>query len=134
MRCCRWLVPQEVSAAPARPLTHVVSRLGAFTGAARMKRLALKLMVAAASSSPGALQNQELNRLRVSWQHLQPLPAQAAVALGVCCWCSATCLNCSQQSSEAATQSASSQHPVSRAAASQHCSTKQLCRTPHHGG
>eukprot|EP00775_Hariotina_reticulata_P006118 gene6118-6357_t len=60
----------EVSAAPARPLTHVVSRLGAFTGAARMKRLALKLMVAAAGSSPGALQNQELNRLRSMFQEM----------------------------------------------------------------
>jgi hypothetical protein len=43
-----------------------MQRLGAFTGAARVKRLALKLMVAAAVTTPGVLQSSELQKLRVS--------------------------------------------------------------------
>jgi hypothetical protein len=54
--------------APDRALTQLpgyMQRLGAFTGASQMKRLALKLMVAAAVTTPGVLQSSELQRLRV---------------------------------------------------------------------
>jgi hypothetical protein len=54
--------------APDRALTQqpgYLDRLGAFTGAARVKRLALKLMVAAAATTPGMLQSRELTRLKV---------------------------------------------------------------------
>jgi hypothetical protein len=60
---------QEVLTAPERDLTQqqgYMQRLGAFTGAARVKRLALKLMVAAAVTTPGVLQSSELTRLKVS--------------------------------------------------------------------
>jgi hypothetical protein len=59
---------QEVLTAPDRVLTQqlgYMQRLGAFTGAARVKRLALKLMVAAAVTTPGVLQSSELQKLRV---------------------------------------------------------------------
>lgn len=62
---------QEVLTAPDRALTQqpgYMQRLGAFTGAARVKRLALKLMVAAAATTPGVLQSSELQRLRVRGQ------------------------------------------------------------------
>ena len=61
-------VLQEVLTAPDRALTQqpgYMQRLGAFTGASRVKRLALKLMVAAAVTTPGVLQSSELQRLRV---------------------------------------------------------------------
>lgn len=60
---------QEVLTSPDRVLTQqlgYMQRLGAFTGAARVKRLALKLMVAAAVTTPGVLQSSELQKLRVS--------------------------------------------------------------------
>lgn len=64
-----WCVcVQEVLMAPDRALTQLpgyMQRLGAFTGASQMKRLALKLMVAAAVTTPGVLQSSELQRLRV---------------------------------------------------------------------
>jgi hypothetical protein len=62
------VLPQEVLTAPDRVLTQqlgYMQRLGAFTGAARVKRLALKLMVAAAVTTPGVLQSSELQKLRV---------------------------------------------------------------------
>lgn len=68
--CLSRLFPvlQEVLTAPDRVLTQklgYMQRLGAFTGASRVKRLALKLMVAAAVTTPGVLQGSELQRLRV---------------------------------------------------------------------
>lgn len=79
---------QEVLTSPDRVLTQqqgYMQRLGAFTGAARVKRLALKLMVAAAVTTPGVLQSSELQKLRVSRRG----------ALGCCPHLSAT-THCSQ--------------------------------------
>lgn len=82
------LVLQEVLSAPDRALTQqpgYMQRLGAFTGASRVKRLALKLMVAAAVTTPGVLQSSELQRLRV-----RPLGLARGQFLGglalLCCW------------------------------------------------
>ncbi|KAF8071086.1 CPK12 [Scenedesmus sp. PABB004] len=58
---------EEVLAAPDRPLAQqpgYLERLGAFTGAARVRRLALKLMVAAAAAAPGVVNITELGKLR----------------------------------------------------------------------
>jgi hypothetical protein len=66
------LHPQEVLAAPDRPLAQqpgYLARLGAFTGAARVKRLALKLMVAAAAST-GAVDSAQLQRLKKLFQEM----------------------------------------------------------------
>lgn len=63
---------QEVLAAPDRPLAQqpgYLERLGAFTGAARVKRLALKLMVAAAATT-GAVNSKQLVRLREMFQEM----------------------------------------------------------------
>jgi hypothetical protein len=63
---------QEVLSAPDRPLAQqpgYLARLGAFTGAARVKRLALKLMVAAAAST-GAVDSAQLQKLRKLFQEM----------------------------------------------------------------
>lgn len=86
-------VVQEVLTAPDRVLTQqlgYMQRLGAFTGAARVKRLALKLMVAAAATTPGVLQSSELQRLRVS--HASPRPSVLVACMK--CWASLTCTSC----------------------------------------
>lgn len=67
----KWF--QEVLTAPDRVLTQqlgYMQRLGAFTGAARVKRLALKLMVAAAVTTPGVLQSSELQKLRAVFEEM----------------------------------------------------------------
>jgi hypothetical protein len=66
------LPPQEVLSAPDRSLAQqpgYLARLGAFTGAARVKRLALKLMVAAAAST-GAVDSAQLQRLKKLFQEM----------------------------------------------------------------
>lgn len=66
------LHPQEVLSAPDRSLAQqpgYLARLGAFTGAARVKRLALKLMVAAAAST-GAVDSVQLQKLRKLFQEM----------------------------------------------------------------
>lgn len=63
---------EEVLSAPDRSLAQqpgYLARLGAFTGAARVKRLALKLMVAAAAST-GAVDSVQLQKLRKLFQEM----------------------------------------------------------------
>eukprot|EP00879_Flechtneria_rotunda_P016337 GHRR01017093.1.p1 GENE.GHRR01017093.1~~GHRR01017093.1.p1 ORF type:complete len:218 (+),score=81.76 GHRR01017093.1:806-1459(+) len=64
---------EEVLSAPDRSLAQqpgYLARLGAFTGASRVKRLALKLMIAAAATTSGAINSQELARLRALFQEM----------------------------------------------------------------
>lgn len=70
-----FLLPllQEILSAPDRPLAQqpgYLERLGAFAAASRVKRLAIKVMVAAAASTPGVINGAELSRLRAIFQDM----------------------------------------------------------------
>eukprot|EP00878_Enallax_costatus_P013938 GHUV01014575.1.p1 GENE.GHUV01014575.1~~GHUV01014575.1.p1 ORF type:complete len:378 (+),score=171.46 GHUV01014575.1:509-1642(+) len=77
----RWTAKQllqhpwftEVLSAPDRALAQqpgYLERLGAFAASSRVKRLAIKVMVAAAASTPGVINSAELSGLRVLFQEL----------------------------------------------------------------
>lgn len=64
---------QEVLSSPDRALAQqpgYLDRLASFAASSRVKRLALKVMVAAAASTPGVINIQELARLRALFQEM----------------------------------------------------------------